>query len=537
MFCLDESAGEADTDYFGDVCMKKALWLVFVLVLLFSTVAVGVVRPDTVTAMGTIYIRPDGSVEPATVSIQHVDDTYTFAKDIYSPFVLDESAIVVERDNIVLNGSGFSLHGVGNGLGINVTHRSNVTIENLEIKMFGVGIMMWESSNNTLFGNTLTKNDVGIGLWQVSDNKISGNIVIANNGTGIAVSGNGASNNIVGNYVANNKVGIGFGYGTLNIIAENYIANNEEGVYFGGNPPVAGASNNTFYRNSFINNTRQVSDYHWATSFSSPSINIWDKSNEGNYWSDYKDRYPDAKRLSSLAVWNAPYVLDQYNKDDYPLMSNPLSSPSDTTPPAVSVISPENKSYATSSIPLVSAVNETVFRMAYSLDGQSNVAIAGNTTLPKLPEGSHSIIVYASDSFGNTNASDPVFFTIDMSSPIILIVSPQNKTYDTTDIPLTFAIDEPAASMAYSLNGQTNVTIAGNATLAVLPEGSHNIVVYANDTAGNAGFSEIVYFSVAPFPIILVVAVIVTIVIVGAVVLIYFKRPRKQAGKHRNKKS
>jgi parallel beta-helix repeat protein len=517
------------------VRMKKAVWLVFALALLLSTVVVGIVRPST--APGTIYIRQDGSIDPATAPIQRVGDTYNFTEDIYSPFVLDESAIVVERDNIVLNGSGYSLHGVGNGLGINVTRSSNVTIENFEIERFGVGISLWESSNNTIFGNTVTKNDVGIGLWQVSATKISGNIVIANNGTGIAVSGSGALNTVVGNYIGNNKVGIGFGYGTLNIIAENYIANNEEGIYFGGNPPVAGASNNTLYRNGFLNNTKQVNDYHWTTSFSSPSINIWDKDQEGNYWSDYKDRYPNGKRLNNSVVWSAPYVIDQDNKDNYPLVNDPLPAPPDITPPNVTVISPENKSYATSSISLLFAVNESVFRLAYSIDGQSGVVIAGNKTLTGLPEGSHSITVYATDSFGNVGAADPAFFTIDLSPPAMLILSPQNKTYDTTDISLTFVINEPTSSIAYSLDGQPSVVIAGNATLAVLPDGSHNVVVFANDTAGNAGASDVVYFNVAPFPIILVVAVVVTIVIVGAAGLIYFKRPRKQAVKQRNHKS
>ena len=493
--------------------------------LLSSTVVVGVVRP--VTAQGTIYIRPDGSVDPETASIQRVGDTYTFTGDIYSPFVLDKSAIVVERDNIVLDGAGYSLQGVGNGMGINVTSRSNATIKNLEIKKFGVGIIIWESSNNTIFGNTITKNDVGIGLWQVSGNKISGNIIIANNGTGIAISGNSALNNVVGNYVANNKVGIGFGYGTLNIIAGNYIANNEEGIYFGGNPPVLGASNNTLYRNSLINNTKQVNDYHWTTSFSSPSINTWDNGKEGNYWSDYKDRYPNATELNSSGIWGTSYVLDQYNKDNYPLMSNPLPPPSDTTPPTIVIVSPENKSYPVNNVSLTFTVNETVFRMAYSLDGQSNVAITENTTLTELPEGSHSIIVYASDSFGNTGASSTVLFTIDMSPPSISILSPENKTYDTTDIPLTFALNEPASWMAYSLDGQTSVTIAGNVTLSVLPEGSHSVIVYAKDTAGNAGASEIIYFNIAPFPITLIVAVIVIIVIVGAALLIYFTKAKK----------
>jgi parallel beta-helix repeat protein len=514
-------------DHFGDVHMKKAVWLAFALMLLFSTVMVNNVRPST--APETIYIRADGSVDPATAPINRTGDTYTFTEDINSPFVLDKSALVVERDNILLNGTGHSLQGVGNGLGINVTCRNNVTIENLDIEMFGVGIFIWESSNNTIFENTLTRNDVGIGLWQVSANTISGNIIAANNGTGIALSGNGALNNVVGNYIANNKVGIGFGYGTLNTIAENYIVNNQEGIYFGGNPPVAGASNNTLYRNSFINNTKQVNDYHWTTSFSSPSINIWDKSQMGNYWSDYENRYPNAEELNNSAAWDTPYVLDQYNKDNYPLVTNPLHAPPDITPPNASIISPENKSYATSSIALLFAVNETVFRVAYSLNGQSNVDIAGNTTLSGLPEGSYTIVISVTDSFGNVAASPPVLFTIDLSPPTISILSPQNKTYDATDIPLTFVINEPASGIAYSLDGQPSVVIAGNATLAVLSQGSHNVVVFANDTAGNAGASNVVYFNVAPFPFIQVVAVIVTIVIFVAAVLIYFKRPKKQA--------
>jgi parallel beta-helix repeat protein len=460
-----------------------------------------------------------------------VGDTYTFTGDIYSPYVLDKSAIAVERDNIVLDGAGYSLQGVGNGIGINVTSRSNATIENLEVNKFGVGIIIWESSNNTIFGNTVTKNNVGIGLWQSSGNKISGNVIIANSGTGIAISGSGTLNNAVGNYIANNKVGIGFGYGTSNIIAENYIANNEEGIYFGGNPPVLGASNNTLYRNSFINNTKQVNDYHWINSFSSPSINAWDNGKEGNYWSDYKYKYPNATELNSSGIWGTPYVLDQYNKDNYPLMSNPLPPPSDITPPAIVIISPENKSYPVNNVSLTFAVNETVFRMAYSLDGQSNVAIIENATLTELPERPHSIIVYASDSFGNTGASNTTLFTIDLSPPSISILSPENKTYDTTDIPLTFAMNEPASLMAYSLDGQTNVTIAGNVTLAVLPEGSHSVVVYANDTAGNAGTSEIIYFNIEPFPITLIVAVIVIIVIVGAALIVYFTKAKKTTGK------
>jgi hypothetical protein len=123
---------------------------------------------------------------------------------------------------------------------------------------------------------------------------------------------------------------------------------------------------------------------------------------------------------------------------------------------------------------------------------------------------------------------------VDLSPPSVLILSPQNKTYDSTDLPLTFEVNEPTSWMAYSLDGQPSVVISGNATLAVLPEGSHSVVVFANDTAGNAGTSGVIYFDIAPFPIILVAAVVVTAVIIVAVVLIYFKKPRKQSVKQRH---
>ena len=79
--------------------------------------------------------------------------------------------------------------------------------------------------------------------------------------------------------------------------------------------------------------------------------------------------------------------------------------------------------------------------------------------------------------------------------------------------------------------GQDNVTIAGNVTLAVLSEGSHSLVVYATDTVGNTGASKTIYFSIEPSPIIWIVAIIAIIIIIGAVLLIYFKKFRKTTQK------
>jgi len=80
--------------------------------------------------------------------------------------------------------------------------------------------------------------------------------------------------------------------------------------------------------------------------------------------------------------------------------------------------------------------------------------------------------------------------------------------------------------MGYSLDGQANVTITGNATLTGLAAGSHNIIVYAEDDDGNIGASERVYFTievvpepnlqVEPFPPIWIVTAIAVIAIAVA---------------------
>jgi hypothetical protein len=92
------------------------------------------------------------------------------------------------------------------------------------------------------------------------------------------------------------------------------------------------------------------------------------------------------------------------------------------------------------------------------------------------------------------------FSIFDVTPPTIDIISPQNTTYANNIIDLIFTISEPTSWIGYSLDGQANVTITGNTILIGLTEGSHNIVVYANDTSGNMGFSNKVYFTIDTIP-------------------------------------
>jgi hypothetical protein len=84
----------------------------------------------------------------------------------------------------------------------------------------------------------------------------------------------------------------------------------------------------------------------------------------------------------------------------------------DSVPPKVVILSPQATSYNESSVPLNFLVNKTTSEMQYSLDGQENVTITGNSTLTDLSNGRHNVTVYATDEAGNTG-NQTLNFTVE----------------------------------------------------------------------------------------------------------------------------
>ena len=188
-------------------------------------------------------------------------------------------------------------------------------------------------------------------------------------------------------------------------------------------------------------------------------------------------------------------------------------------------------------LPLSFNIDKTVSWLAYCLDNQANITIAGwynpdrcgrkiNMTLTGLSDGSHSLVVYANDTVGNIGASNRTCFTVDAVAPNTHILLPENRTYNTSNIPLTFTVTEPS-TIGFSLDGKENVTVDGNTTLSGLLVGSHSLVVYANDTAGNIGASETIHFSIEPFPTTLVVASVASIAVISIGLLVYFRKRKR----------
>lgn len=245
----------------------------------------------------------------------------------------------------------------------------------------------------------------------------------------------------------------------------------------------------------------------------------------GNAWSTVSSMPTSRVYLAVAVVDDILYAIGGFDGEKW-LNVNEQYIPVGygAVPPVLTVLSPENKTYTSNNVQLVLSVNRPTTWMGYSLDGLANVTVTGDIELLDLSEGAHSIIVYANDTFGNVVSSDNVSFSVDTFAPLIVVLSPENRTYGERDIQSAFIVNEPVEWMGYSLDGHDNVTVTGNVTLAVLADGSHSITFYAIDLVGHTGASKTVYFEISPFPIVLVVAVAVTITITVAAGYLLLKR-------------
>ncbi|MGD9131750.1 MAG: hypothetical protein PVH73_09300 [Candidatus Bathyarchaeota archaeon] len=82
-------------------------------------------------------------------------------------------------------------------------------------------------------------------------------------------------------------------------------------------------------------------------------------------------------------------------------------------PPYICIDSSQNVTYPTDNVSLTFTVNEETTWMSYSLDGQDNVTITETAlNLAELADGSHNMTVYATDTDGNTAASETISFTV-----------------------------------------------------------------------------------------------------------------------------
>ncbi len=285
-------------------------------------------------------------------------------------------SIKIHASNVKISGLTLSstggIHGDGDNIKIisciisskssNVLTGSNLTISRNSLKG---DYMKLTGSNLTLTENTLNfsnngiecmgkycniqKNSIDGLLYFMSSyhNQITNNIydalfiyggdsnTIANNSGELSLGNSNVAcqNNVVsGNIILGpSPWGIWLGaHCRNNIFHDNYIVDHgysQFGSQYCGGIDLCDrdgrvGTNNTFYRNVFVNNS--VNIYFYNNVFADG--NFWDNSSQGNYWSDYT-----GVDINQDGVGDTPYIINSLNKDNYPLMT-PVAIPLITVP-------------------------------------------------------------------------------------------------------------------------------------------------------------------------------------------------------------
>ena len=322
----------------------------------------------------TIYIRPDGSIDPSTAPIKRVGNVYTLTDNIANN---NGTAIEVQKDNIVIDGAGFTLQGPGTplpltdeltgGIGIDISNGNNVTVENFLITNALVGIELENSASSQLIQNNITtySYENGIDVFNSSNNAISNNNIVSyanldgcqNNGLDLSNSFNDtvSKNNLVGSWigiylggtnssvVSGNSVtqsctGIGLFASDANQVFGNNVFGTVEAISAGDYPDSGTgitlynkADYNQVFGNNLINNGNGMDVWFGSSnntiydnnfeknqfgqvnlSQESGVSNFWDNGTIGNYWSDYHG--------------HGTYVIGNNNVDYHPLTHSTLLS-------------------------------------------------------------------------------------------------------------------------------------------------------------------------------------------------------------------
>ena len=232
---------------------------------------------------GTVYIRADGSIDPPNAPVITFDNiTYILIDNIRT----SADGIVVETDHIVIDGAGYGIIGPSQYpyRGIVLLNRVNVTIRNLNIKMFYHGIWLHHSFDNNICENNITTNICdGICIINSHNNSICINNV-TNNGDGISLS-HSFNNSISNNNIANNWRGIYLDNSDSNVVSENNInANKEYGI------DLLHSDNNLISENNITYNRDGIYLWNCSSNNSISNNNIIANDNRGiKLWGSFNN--------------------------------------------------------------------------------------------------------------------------------------------------------------------------------------------------------------------------------------------------------
>jgi parallel beta-helix repeat protein len=405
--------------------------IAFVLVFLFLIPLTSL--PSVNGQSQQVTITPDGLVI-GTNAITRNENTYTLTENL-------KASIIIQKDNIVLDGAMFQILGsdqiikegvvnqfseINNETAIFIKDMMNVTIKNFDIIGYKIGVGIYESTSITVSGCRFNQDENPIYLDSASNNWItnneattisfcaiklqssnyniisknnvqnssrgiiikdgSNNLVVQNNFTygQIGISTSSSNNLFTANNISETGEAVSLGDSSNSVFSKNIFSKNGIGIYaqdearlikniiFTQNSFIENRdfvtlglnSENSyrFYQNNFINRIQTVGfegEYFYSGDTPpqyTPQLienHNWDNGTYGNYWSDYKTKYPNAKEdVNNSQIFDTPYVVTPLN---YPYLFydyHPLTNP---------VIFTQDSADLSSWLPITSPTQQTQF--------------------------------------------------------------------------------------------------------------------------------------------------------------------------------
>ena len=218
------------------------------------------------------------------------------------------------KNNVTRNYISNNYHGIW----LNASNTNNLTDNNVSLTrnifattsenaiLGSFGIRLFSSNNTKISGNIVSSIPKGIQIVATSNFNCIENNTITNSTYGLELAHNSTSNLFDKNKLSNSNYGLMIQYASNNTLSANNITNNQVGANF------EYSDYNLVYHNNFINNTIQISNIDIV------SENKWDKSSEGNYWSNY-----NGTDNIGNGIGDTPYIIDESNQDNYPF-TNPI---------------------------------------------------------------------------------------------------------------------------------------------------------------------------------------------------------------------
>jgi parallel beta-helix repeat protein len=323
---------------------RTALALAVILALLISTLfwvqpakpsSLKIVVPDDyATIQAAVENAGEGCMVFVKEGIYHenlkINKSLTLIGENRDTTVIDGNSSEGYRIPIRISHQGVSVTGfslLGGWAGVQAGGESNISGNRIKNAQYGI---MLSSNGSEITNNIIESMAVcGIQLTQAAHNKVQNNLVVsASRGIEIAdqllqptsvilSENNTISENII---VDSKEYAIRLQFTKDNILVGNNITNSAGGI------SLFETDNNVLHHNNFINNTRQVvagKEPMWTGGNEIRySVCVWDNGSEGNYWSDYtgKDENGDG-------VGDTPYVINEKNTDNFPLMKPTIIVP------------------------------------------------------------------------------------------------------------------------------------------------------------------------------------------------------------------